>query len=299
MSKDKTAGCFLGLVIGDALGGPVEFLREDEIRKIYGGPIKEMVGGGWLNLEPGEYTDDSEMAIIIAESLIEKGTWDPADVASRFVAWYNSNPKDIGSTTSKALSLIKYGVPWNKAGQSEQNSAGNGSLMRSAPVAIWGHKMSAEELIRISHECSKITHADHRCLESCAALNLSISFILRKETDKEKLLQKILDYIQNREVIKILHRAQEKDVKPQTSGFVLHTLEVAFHSFLYTSSFEEAVVQAVNLGGDADTQGAVTGALAGAYYGLSQIPERWLSKLNQLERLKKLANKLGGCDAIR
>lgn len=279
-------GCFWGLVVGDALGGPFEFMSKEEIKNICGKTI-EMKGGGWLCLKPGEYTDDSQMAIATAQAILEKNGWDPENVARHFVQWYLSGPKDIGRTTAQALSLIKMGTPWEEAGKQiyecfPYDSAGNGSLMRVAPVAIWGYKLKPEEIVKISHECSTITHADPRCLDACAALNLAIAFLLNEE-NKKSIVSKITPFIKNQEVIETLEKTRAKESELKTTGFVLNTLEIAFHALLHTSTFEEAVTWAISLGGDADTQGAVTGALCGSYYGIAEIPGKWIKKVKEFD----------------
>ena len=180
--KDRFHGCLVGLAVGDALGGPLEFMSVGEIVAQYGGPVREMVGGGWLNLRPGEYTDDTQMTLCIAESIVERGAFDVADVARRFVTWYDSQPKDIGNITRLALAELKKGTPWQEAGrvahqQTGGRSAGNGSLMRCAPVALYRWQ-DDQQLIADSVDSSRVTHWDDLAGYSAAALNLAIAELL-------------------------------------------------------------------------------------------------------------------------
>lgn len=160
--RDRFRGCLLGLAAGDALGATVEFLSRAEIRARYG-VHREIIGGGWLALEPGEVTDDTEMALCIARSIVTLGRVDPADIAARFVEWSLTPPKDIGNTVGAALALIRAGVSWEEAGEQVYRAApgrrvGNGSLMRTAPVALFD-AWRPQELVRDSRDVSRITHA--------------------------------------------------------------------------------------------------------------------------------------------
>jgi len=294
---DRILGSFLGLICGDALGGPVEFMSANDIKRCYG-VLKDMVGGGCHFLEPGEYTDDSAMAIATAESLAEVGDWSPEDVAKRFIQWMDSMPKDMGGTTTRALMMIKYGASWQEAGESVNRAAkgyaaGNGSIMRCAPVAYFSHSLGFEDLVRMSQECSTITHADERCQWGCVAVNSSIATMLEGESDIQRVISITLDSVDNRDVIMAIETGINPNRSPGVSGYVLDTLQVAYRALSHTSSFEDAVVYAVNVGGDTDTHAAVAGALAGAYYGFKAIPERWLEVIQNRDELIELGERIG------
>jgi ADP-ribosyl-[dinitrogen reductase] hydrolase len=181
--KERTAGCLLGLACGDALGRPVEFKSPDTIDASHG-TLDEMVGFGTHGQPAGTITDDTELALRIARSLVSTAGFDGADIASRFVSWYDSGPFDIGLMTSDALSRIQAGAPWDDAGQAvwesrpEGSNAGNGSVMRCAPYAI-AYAGDEQYLGEISERSSAITHADPRCTRGCAVLNLTIAAFLR------------------------------------------------------------------------------------------------------------------------
>lgn len=273
--KDRFIGTLLGLAVGDALGAPVEFLPAEEIVRLHG-TLNEMNGGGHFNWRPGEYTDDTSMMLCIAESLAENGGYVPEDIARRFLDWYKTNPKDIGGTTRKALARLDAGISLFESGIAEGKA--NGSVMRCAPLSLICH--DEEFLIKTSIEVSCITHSHPEAALSCVFINVMIAQLLLG-ADKEAAAT-----YATRKVWEISPDFADKyligsSYKPNPSkGLAVNTMLLATGSFLPARSFEEAVVRAVNLGGDADTTGAVTGALAGAYYGRQGIPRRWSTKLN-------------------
>lgn len=286
---DRFQGCLVGLAVGDALGAPVEFCTQAEIASRYG-RLTELVGGGWLGLRPGETTDDTAMMLCIARSIVDRGRFEPEDVAQRFLGWFRTGPKDIGNITRRALEELERGAPWKRAGLLAHNalggkSAGNGSVMRCAPIALL-HYSNRHLLIRDSAYSSMITHFDQQAAWGAAAVNLSIAHLLAG--DKEDLIGTVAPAIQQKEVRNALQDIQRLQVIPN-SGYVLDTLQASLWSLLEAGCFEEAVVTAVNLGGDADTTGAVCGALAGALYGLPAIPDRWLAVLEGVEEIMGLA----------
>ena len=291
--RDRYRGCLLGLAVGDALGAPVEFINRDEIALRYG-VVREMLGGGWLDTKPGEYTDDTQMALAIARSIAELGRIDPADIGTRFVQWMESMPKDIGNTTLQSLGYLAAGVPWDEAGartaaRKGDSGAGNGSIMRTAPIGL-ACRNDPETLVRQSIDVSRITHADPKCCWSCVALCQAISALL---TGSEDILAAAAEGVEAPEVRATLENAatiRRSDVL--SGGYVLHTLGAAFWAFVNHDSFESVVVAAVNLGGDSDSSGAVSGALAGARYGAAAIPERWLAVLQNRQELIDLADRL-------
>ena len=294
--RDRARGCLLGLACGDALGGPLEFMDEREIQRVHG-TVRDFIGGGWLSLRPGETTDDTAMALDLARSLAVSGRVDPVDIASRWVRWMQSNPKDIGGTTREALGYIADGAPWEEAGDLVDQKAeafggalGNGSIMRCAPVAVLLRGRTSD-LIRASLDTSRITHANQICQWAAAALNLMIAYLLRGEIDG--LADRVVSEVAEPSVRERLLGASSLDrdaLKP--GGHVLDTLESAVWAFANTKSLEDAVIVAANLGGDADTRAAVTGALAGARYGASAIPPRWLQALEGRDEIEQLADRL-------
>jgi ADP-ribosyl-[dinitrogen reductase] hydrolase len=293
---DQYRGCLLGLAVGDALGAPLEFLHRSTILERYSGEVADMVGGGWLNVLPGEYTDDTQMALCIAESLVEKEDFDALDIARRFVAWYAKGPKDVGNTTARALAYLEsHPNEWNGGlVTADSNSAGNGGLMRCAPVALL-FAGREPELIRASATSSQITHGEQRAVDSCVALNLAIDLYLTDgDTDWEsRLLSRLKESVRNEEVRQVVaNLATKAYAELEPSGFCLDSLECALWCVVKSDGLEEAVIRAINLGGDADTIGAITGALAGARWGEEQIPMRWLAKLQDRDHIAILGTTL-------
>ncbi|WP_302081105.1 ADP-ribosylglycohydrolase family protein [Salinibaculum rarum] len=298
MDVDNARGVLLGLACGDALGRPVEFASASEITTEYG-RLEEMVGHGTWNQPAGTITDDTEQALCIARSLVEQQGFDPADVADRFVAWYDSDPFDIGRMTMRSLSRLKQGDKWDEAGQyvweqsREGQNAGNGSVMRCPPLAL-PYASDWEQLVAVSRESSQITHADPRCTYGCAILNLTVAGLL---DDTGTPLRDALDYVDASApdelvaALRPLARGNTPD-SLETSGYVVHSLQTALHDGLYCDSVEEAIVTAVNRGGDTDTIGAIAGAAAGARFGASALPERWLDAIDEAGELEGVADQL-------
>jgi len=298
MDPDRAQGVLLGLACGDALGRPVEFESSAAIAAEYGTLI-EMVGNGTWNQPAGTITDDTEQALCIAASLVDQQAFDPADIADRFVGWFDSNPFDIGVMTRQSLSRLKNGQPWDAAGQQvweespEGQNAGNGSVMRCPPLAIpfvadWGR------LADVSRQSSQITHADPRCRTGAAVLNLTIAGLLQ---DESSALADALEFVGSDapdELVAALipiARRESPDTL-ETSGYVVHSLQTALHDGLAADSAEQAIVTAVNRGGDADTIGAIAGAVAGARFGASGLPDRWLAEIDEREQLEGLGQEL-------
>lgn len=292
--RDRYRGVMLASAAGDALGATVEFMTPAQIRTQFG-VHREIIGGGWLNLPAGEVTDDTQMARCIARSLVERGRFDPEDIAARFVDWLRSNPPDIGITTRLALQHLDNGVAWDEAGQRAHEalalrSASNGSLMRTHPIALFaagdaGLNASA------SRGASRITHAHPRCVDACVAFDAALAALVRDpEVDP---LEVALEHAHDPDVVAALRAMPGRDGTPNDAGgSVLATLQSAIWAVRAHDSLEDAVVAAVNLGDDADTTGAVAGALAGARWGVAALPERWLDILLGRDELITLADSL-------
>ncbi len=294
---DRYRGTLLGLACGDALGGPVEFVSREEIARRYPGEVRDFTGGGWLNLAPGEVTDDTQMTLALARSLAERDTLDMEDIAARFLAWYESEPKDIGTTTAAALRLIASGVSWNDAGERALHlvgagrAAGNGAVMRCAPVAL-RFRRDRDLLVRASLDTARITHADPRCAWGAVAVNQALAHLLdggQRDEAPHAAIEGIPDADVRQAVAAALETPRDR---LGSGGFVLDTVCAAFWCLLHHSTLEETVVAAVSLGDDADTTGAVAGALAGAHYGVGAIPHRWLDLLQPRQELEMLVDRL-------
>jgi ADP-ribosyl-[dinitrogen reductase] hydrolase len=242
--------------------------------------VRDMRAG---RLAAGTFTDDTEMALALADSLMAHAPLDPADLALRFVAWLRAGPPDVGNHTRAVLGRIAYGTAWADAVQAVQqehpDSAGNGSVMRCWPVAVmyWD---DMDRLLDESRLQSKVTHPHPECVEGSAFVNAAIYYLVRGVLPSEAVARAMTHVDLPPAVQEVIRAAPARGREDlRNTGWVRHTLESAVWGLRTTDSFEEAVVQVVNLGIDADTAGAVAGALAGAAYGLRAIPGHWRSAL--------------------
>jgi ADP-ribosyl-[dinitrogen reductase] hydrolase len=301
----RAQGCLLGLACGDALGRPVEFKSADEIQAEHG-EVTEMLAYGTHGQPAGTITDDTEMALRIADSLVERRGFDPADIGERFVEWLESDPFDIGLMTRDALLHLRQGTPWNEAGaevweqRPEGSNAGNGSVMRCAPHALAFRNFNAE-LTHVSRLSSAITHADPRCQWGCVFLNRTLANLIHDvDSPLESALQQA--YRAPDELRTALQRVQEIqtaesertefECELSTTGYVVDSLQAGLYYGLTAESVEHAVTRSVNEGGDTDTVGAIAGAVAGARFGVNSIPERWRAEIEDADRITHLAQRL-------
>jgi ADP-ribosyl-[dinitrogen reductase] hydrolase len=277
---DRAYGAMLGLAVGDALGVPLEFSKRDSLPH-----VSEMIGGGPFGLKPGEWTDDTSMALCMADSLIALKSFDEIDILSRFVRWFengensvNGNCFDIGITTRASLDrFVRLGTPAGHGAHNERH-AGNGSLMRLAPIAIFAAG-DLGEAVRLAHQQSMLTHANKLAAGACAFFATLLVEAMRG-LDKETVLRSRFWFSHPAvNAIAAGNWVGKTRDEISSSGYVVSTLEAALWCVHRTSSFEDAIVLAANLGDDSDTVGAVTGQLAGALYGRAGIPERWLAQL--------------------
>jgi ADP-ribosylglycohydrolase len=268
-------------------------------------PIRDMVGGGAFGLEPGQWTDDTSMALCLAASLTEKG-WDPRDQMERYVRWwrdgyYSSTGEcfDIGGATRAALSrFLQTGDPFS--GSEDPKTAGNGSLMRLAPVPMF-YAATPEEAIERAAESSRTTHAAATAVDACRYFAGLLVSALRG-APKEQLLEPFhapcpgywQQHSLHEEIAEVAGGSFRRREPPeiQGAGFVVRSLEAALWAFDRAQSFEEAVLKAANLGCDADTTAAICGQIAGAHYGAAGIPKHWLAKLCMRKEIERLADAL-------
>jgi len=278
--EERIVGMIIGAAVGDALGAPLEFMSHEQI-EIKHGRVTDMLGGGWLGLRSGGWTDDTAMMLLLLESLIEKKTFDEKDVARRYVEWFRTRPVAIGNTVRAALSLLDEGVPLEEASRRAHEGAGgvsadNDTVMRCAPLAAF-YVDDTEKLIEASFREARITHWDIQAASGSAFLNLVLSALLQGSKKREAFSdaeEKIADNPHGLyTIVPDVSFLEEKDVKPGES--VVDTLTCAFWYFNRGKSFEETLIRIVNRGGETGTIGAVAGALGGARWGHEKIPERW------------------------
>ena len=298
---DRYRGALLGLAAGDALGTTLEFKRPGTFE-----PITDMVGGGPFRLRPGEWTDDTSMALCLAESLIECDGVEPIDQLNRYVRWYRDGHHsstghcfDIGNTVRAALSRFeRTGEPW--CGSTDPDTAGNGSIMRLAPVPLF----FAQDPVRAVAEAadsSRTTHGAPEAVDACRYLAALIVGALQGRS-KEELLQPHFAPVHGlwnaqplAPAISAIAGGSFQDREPPEiagTGYVVRSLEAALWAFAKSTTFADGALLAVNLGDDADTTGAVYGQLAGAFYGVDAIPARWRQRLAARDTLERLADGL-------
>lgn len=289
----RARGALLGLAIGDAVGTTVEFKTRGSFK-----PMTDMVGGGPFSLKPGQFTDDTSMALCLAISLIEKG-FDLHDQITRYTHWANDGYMsstgscfDIGIATRGALQRFqRSGNPL--AGSTDPYSAGNGCIMRLAPVPI-RYAEQPEMAVRLCGEQAQTTHQAPECLAASRLFGEILVRALQGQSKDNVLAPPVfsgklpikLDAIgQGR------YKHKDRDAIRGT-GYVVDSLEATLWCFAHTENFRDCILMAANLGDDADTTAAQAGQLAGAFYGENGIPVEWLSKLTMMDEIRNLADEL-------
>ena len=299
--RDRYRGSLLGLAVGDAVGTTLEFSQSGSFV-----PLKDMVGGGPFHLNPGEWTDDTSMALCLAASLVEQKGFDAHDQMERYLLWRdkgymssNGTCFDIGVTVSSSLSLFeKTGNPF--AGSTHPSTAGNGSIMRLAPVPLF-YASHPDKALEKSAESSRTTHGAQTAIDACRYLGALIVGAVRGASKEDLLLpfySPIHNYWRQQPLIAELADVAAGSFKQRHppeirgTGYVVKSLEAALWAFYHSTSFQDGCLLAVNLGDDADTTGAVYGQLAGAFYGEAGIPQQWRKSLAHLALIESLADQL-------
>jgi ADP-ribosyl-[dinitrogen reductase] hydrolase len=293
-SDSRMRGCLLGLACGDAVGTTVEFCERGSFP-----PVTDMTGGGPFRLPVGAWTDDTSMALCLADSLLACGGFDARDQMERYCRWWKAGERssvgrcfDIGATTAQALRRFQQtGEPF--AGSADAHAAGNGCIMRLAPVPMFFHLDSAAA-VRWAGESSRTTHGAPECVESCQLLAAMIGAAFSGAGKDEVLFGHDQSRFQCPKVRAIAAGDyRNKNAKAiSASGYVIHCLEASAWCFWQANSYQEAILLAVNLGDDADTTGAVCGQIAGAFYGEGGMPPDWLSRLVMVDEIRALADRL-------
>ncbi len=301
ITLDRYRGCLLGLAAGDALGTTLEFQPPGTFE-----PIDDMAGGGPFGLQPGQWTDDTSMALCLAASLIEREAFDPTDQMQRYVRWWREGYMsstgrcfDIGNTVRDALSRFERGGdPY--AGSTDPNAAGNGSLMRLAPVPMC-YAGKPQEAIAFAAASSRTTHGARTAVDACRYFAGLLVGAL-DEVDKETLLSAGYSPVEEmwehepliEEIARIAGGSFKHRNPPEIrgTGYVVESLEAALWAFHRSDNFRDGALLAANLGDDADTTAAIYGQLAGAYYGADGIPTEWLERLTMAEEITSMADDL-------
>jgi ADP-ribosyl-[dinitrogen reductase] hydrolase len=296
MEEWRIRGSLLGLAVGDALGAPFEGCSPQEAsRAVEDGRVDMSGGHGW---EPGEWTDDTAMALLLAESIAERGLLDTKDLAGRYIAWADSGPKDIGFITRAALQGAKDDEDARaKAKATHERSgltAGNGTVMRAAPVGLAAS--SLEEATRAAREDAALTHFDPAAACASAALCAALVAIgeggepvaaAAGETGNHPRLEMVTEAVREGQEAPIRSVAGSPE-----AGTCWATLGVGLYALSNFDAYEPGVLWAIGLGGDTDTNAAVAGALLGCRDGSDAIPERWLTRLRERGRIEQAARAL-------
>lgn len=292
---DRIRGALYGVAVGDALGGPLEFMSDRQICDAYG-RVTDMIGGGWLNLKPGEVTDDTQMTLCVARGILDALEGDNgldlvASVGQQFIAWADSKPKDIGGACSHSIAIAKglgrirwQGVPtaadWMEAARQTRRDGGrpvegNGALMRTVYPGLYCKTKGAAEMQ--ARAFAEMTHRGDKSTEACVLYTRMVY-----------LLTESVGNFQDGDVADFLHEclkgtfydgSVEAAATYAAGGYVVDSMSTAVSCLAHAQTFEEAVCAAANLGGDTDTNAAITGGLAGAWFGFSAIPARWVDAL--------------------
>ncbi|HNX51711.1 MAG TPA: ADP-ribosylglycohydrolase family protein [Thermoanaerobaculaceae bacterium] len=300
-ANHRFRGSLLGLAVGDTVGTTVEFCPPGTFE-----PVTDMVGGGPFHLKPGQWTDDTSMALCLASSLVECGRFDAKDQAARYVRWWREGYLsstgtcfDVGNATSEALRRFeRTGEPF--AGSTDRRSAGNGSLMRLAPAVLAFASDPAEAVARAA-DSSRVTHGAPQAVDACRYFAGLVVGALQGRT-KEEILTPGFSPVPglwaraplDAPVADVASGSFLRKAPPEITGrgYVVATLEAALWAFASTSTFRDGCLAVVNLGDDADTTAAVYGQLAGAFYGDEGIPAPWLDRLSMRGKIETLADRL-------
>lgn len=297
IDRDRSLGAILGLAVGDALGAPFEGMAAAELREAAGGEVTEMVGGGRLELRPGQGTDDTEMTICLARALIGSGGFDPATTLGEYTAWYQGEPVGIGNTVGAVLAEVAAGTPASEAAHRHHErsggmSAGNGALMRTTPIGL-AFAGNDRALRDATLEDAALTHYDPLAGKAALLHNQIVSWLLTQGPDAVAHELRDASWLDERiEDVVVPASAGVRDpaerMAAEHGAYSLAALAVGLAAYFTADSFEAGLVWAVNLGGDCDTNGSVAGALLGARFGASAIPARWLEALERREDLEVL-----------
>jgi len=301
----------IGLIVGDALGVPVEFQdRATRNRK----PVSDMMAYGTHNQPAGTWSDDSSLALCLTEQLCVG--YDLNLIAEAYTKWYNEalwtsygRVFDIGNTTRTAIASLNNGVSPADSGGRDVASNGNGSLMCILPAVYYPNEYLADKLFMV-HDISSITHAHPRSKIACGLYIIMLSELLSGK-DRLAAYHSMVElgyrfYIDNQLYDELPHfnRILDGNISNidideiQSDGYVIHTLEAALWTFLKYDTYKESVLAAINLGGDTDTTGAVIGGLAGVYYGLGSIPSEWIDSLARIDDIMVLCDRYNNSIAL-
>ena len=270
----RAQGCLLGQIAGDSLGSLVEFKRASTIRKLYPDGVQELADGGVWGTLAGQPTDDSEMALALARSLVRNGGFSIQDVHASYVRWHDSDPFDIGGTTVCGL-----------RGNPILDSQANGALMRVSPLGIFGWSMKPEALAKLAAEDAALTHPHRICQQVSGLYATAIAEAVREELAPRTVYDRMAARAEQWDVDEAIRERIEEaeNHRPpeyyHQMGWVLTAFQNALYELLHARTLEEGVTKTVHCGGDTDTNGAICGALLGAVYGRDAVPDQWAGRI--------------------
>lgn len=302
--EGKIYGGLFGFCVGDVLGVPVEFSTREERKR---DPVKEMRAYGTYHQPFGTWSDDTSLTICLIDAI--NGGYSIKQVAQNFVDFYEKGyftpyeeVFDIGNATREAIIRIRSKKNPVDCGGTSDNDNGNGSLMRILPIAFYGQKLNAKELIKMVEDVSSLTHGHKRSKLACIFyVEFVIQLVLGCE--KEEALKNAIDFIKKNcietyaDELKNFNRILNQEVidlteeKIKSTGYVIDTLEAALWVFFHTEGYQETILKAINLGGDTDTIAAITGGIAGVYYGFKDIPDSWIQSIAKKDELYQMFKK--------
>lgn len=297
----RAQGCWLGQLAGDSLGSLVEFRSAGSIRAAYPNGVRDLADGGCWDLIAGQPTDDSELALMLARSLVREGRFDPDPVAAAYVSWLESRPFDIGNTTRQALAAGTHatgqGARVAEVCQQAANpgSQANGALMRVSPLGIYGWSLPPEEVGRLARTDAGLTHPHPVCQDTSALFAATLAHAIREGTDARATFAFAREHarmhVESASVRDALLAASDRPPADFLSqqGWVLIALQNAFYQLLHARNLEEGLVDTVGRGGDTDTNGCIAGALLGAVHGREAVPPRWQDRILSCRPLAGLA----------
>jgi len=307
MKTNAVHSALFGIAIGDALGVPAEFTSRERLKLE---PIKDFIGYKSHNQPPGTFSDDSSLTFCLAESLCNG--YDLNDLGFRFIQWRNERywaaggeVFDIGMTTNRAIDRLKRGSRPSLAGDFDEDCNGNGSLMRIMPLLFYIRDLDLDKRFEIIKDVSSVTHGHIRSVIACFYyLEFALELLKgnNKQTAYANTAGTVSEFLKTKQIvykeIKLFAPLLEEDISNHkvdaihSGGYVMNTLKASMYCFLTTENYADAVLMAVNLGDDSDTTAAVTGGLAGLYYGFESIPEKWINEIKRSNDIKDLCDRL-------
>ena len=270
----RAEAAYLGLALGDALGATVEFMTPREITHQYG-THREIIGGGWLRLKPGQVTDDTTMSLALGGSILaDRGEVKALSCARAFDAWMRTKPIDIGNTVRR--NLIAFRRSGEPAAPPSEHDAGNGAAMRVLPVALATFGRPEAEVRAAVCAQAHVTHHNAASDAACLFLALAVQDFLRGDSLQQVFRRRIAPLVKAHPAFAFRDRPR----RDNPSGWIVETMQAVLQALVDVGGFENCLVDVVHRGGDADTTGAIAGMLAGAMYGLEGIPRHWLKALD-------------------